>query len=126
MSENEIAKSVFKAALKVHQELGPGLLESTYTECLYFELSKIGLIVEKQKPLPLIYEEIKLEVGFRIDLLVENKFIVEVKSVETLNDLHFAQILTYLRLSKIKLGYLINFNVVLLKEGIKRVINGNL
>lgn len=126
MSENEIAKSVFEAALKVHKNLGPGLLESSYTECLYFELSKMRLIVEKQKPLPLIYDEVKLEIGFRIDLLVENKFIVEVKSVEALNDLHFAQILTYLRLSKIKLGHLINFNVLLLKDGIKRVINGDL
>ncbi len=125
-TENEIAKIVFNCALKVHRQLGPGLLESAYEECLFYELVNIGLRVEKQKPLPLIYEGVKLEIGYRIDLMVENKFIVEIKSVENLNDVHLAQILTYLKLSDCKLGMLINFNVTLIKNGIKRVINGSL
>lgn len=124
MSENEIAKIIFEAGLKVHKALGPGLLESAYEECLYYELSKYGLKVEKQKALPLIYEEIKLDVGYRIDLLVESRVIVEIKSVEALNDIHLAQILTYLKLSNCKLGLLINFNTVLFKSGVKRVVNG--
>jgi len=126
ITENEIAKKVFKCALKVHRTLGPGLLESAYEECLYYELLKSNLKVEKQKPLPLIYEDVKMEIGYRVDLLIENKFIIEVKSVECLNDIHLAQVLTYLKLSDCKLGMLINFNVTLIKNGIKRVINGNL
>ncbi len=126
MTENEIAKIVFNSALKVHQALGPGLLESAYCECLCYELYKAGLYVEKQKPLPLVYEEIKLDAGYRVDIMVENKFIIEVKSVEELHDIHLAQLLTYLKLSDCKLGLLINFNVLLIKDGIKRVINGNL
>ena len=98
-------------------------MESTYEECLYYELNKLGLSVEKQKALPLIYKEVKLDIGYRIDLLVEKKVIIEIKSVEVLNDIHLAQILTYLKLSNCKLGYLINFNVALLKNGIKRVVN---
>lgn len=124
ITENELSKIVFNAALKVPQQLGPGLLESAYEECLFYELVKAGLLV--QKPLPLIYEEVKLEVGYRVDIMVENKFIIEVKSVDALNDIHMAQILTYLKLSNCKLGFIINFNVTLLKNGIKRVINGNL
>ncbi|PKP17136.1 MAG: GxxExxY protein [Bacteroidetes bacterium HGW-Bacteroidetes-21] len=124
MTENEIAKIVFDLGLNVHKILGPGLLESSYEECLYYEISKYGLRVEKQKALPLIYEEVKLEIGYRIDLLVENKVIVEIKAVEALNDIHLAQILTYLKLSGCKLGLLINFNNVLFKNGVKRVING--
>jgi GxxExxY protein len=124
MSENELASIVFEAGLKVHRALGAGLLESAYEECLYYELRKLGLFVEKQKALPLIYEEVKLDVGYRIDLLVERKLIVEMKSVEALNGLHLAQILTYLKLSKCKLGLLINFNTVLFKDGVKRVVNG--
>ncbi|MDU1889844.1 MAG: GxxExxY protein [Dysgonomonas sp.] len=124
MTENELSKIVFNAGLKVHQALGPGLLESAYEECLFFELSKYGLAVEKQKALPLIYEDIKLEAGYRIDLMVENKLIIEIKSVEALNDLHIAQILTYLKLSNCKLGLLINFNTILFKNGIKRIVNG--
>ncbi|MDA3955030.1 MAG: GxxExxY protein [Bacteroidales bacterium] len=123
MTENEISKVVFDSALKVHKVLGPGLLESSYEECLYYELTKNGLNVIKQKSLPLIYEEVKLEIGYRIDLLVENKVIIEIKSVEALNDIHLAQILTYLKLSNCKLGMLINFNVTLIKNGIKRVVN---
>ncbi len=126
MTENEISKIVFDCALKVHQNLGPGLLESAYGECLFYELNKTGLKIEKQKPLPLIYEDVMLEVGYRIDIMIENKFIIEVKSVDALNDVHLAQILTYLKLSDCKLGFLINFNVTLIKNGIKRVINGTL
>ncbi|MDI5948588.1 GxxExxY protein [Flavobacterium yafengii] len=126
MTENEISKIVFESALKVHKVLGPGLLESAYEECLFYELKKFDLKVEKQKALPLIYEEVKLDVGYRIDIIIEDKFIVEVKSVEALTDIHLAQLLTYLRLSDCRLGLLINFNVKLLKEGVRRVINGAL
>ena len=126
MSENDIAKIVFESALKVHQILGPGLLESAYEECLFYELKKFNLKVEKQKQLPLVYEEVKLDAGYRIDIIIEDKFIVEIKSVEELNDVHLAQLLTYLRLSNCKLGLLINFNVNILKNGVKRVINGTL
>ena len=124
MTENEISKIVFECALKVHKALGPGLLESAYVECMFYELKKYNLKVEKQKTLPLIYEEVKLDAGYRIDIIIEDKFIVEIKSVESLNDVHLAQILTYLRLSDCKLGLLINFNVKLLKEGVRRVVNG--
>ncbi len=126
MTENEISKVVFDSALKVHQNLGPGLLESAYEECLYYELCKTGLLIEKQKPLPLVYEEVKLEIGYRIDIMIENKFIIEVKAVDALNDIHLAQVLTYLKLSNCKLGLLINFNVTLIKNGIRRIINGTL
>lgn len=112
--------------MKVHKNLGPGLLESSYEECLSYEINKLGIKVEKQKALPLIYEEVKLDIGYRIDLIVEDKLIIEIKSVEALNDLHMAQILTYLKLSNCKLGLLINFNSVLFKNGVKRVINGQL
>jgi GxxExxY protein len=126
MTENEIANIVFDCALKVHQALGPGLLESAYEECLFYEIKENGIFVEKQKPLPLIYKEVKLDIGYRVDIIIENKFIIEVKSVEVLNDVHLAQLLTYLKLSNCKLGFLINFNVKLVKDGIKRVINGKL
>ena len=124
MTENEISKIVFECALKVHKTLGPGLLESAYEECMFYELKKSNLKVEKQKALPLVYEEVNLDVGYRIDIIIEDKFIVEIKSVEALNDVHLAQLLTYLRLSDCKLGLLINFNVKLLKEGVRRVVNG--
>lgn len=123
MRENELSKIVFDCALKVHQTLGPGLLESAYEECLFYELKKTGLYVEKQKALPLIYEEVKLDIGYRIDIIIENKLILEIKSVEVLNDVHFAQIMTYLKLTDCKLGMLLNFNVSLIKNGIKRVVN---
>ena len=126
ITEEQISKIVFESALKVHKALGPGLLESAYEECLFYELKKTNLKVEKQKPLPLIYEEVNLEVGYRIDIMVEDKFIVEVKSVEALNDVHLAQLLTYLKLSDCRLGLLINFNVKLLKDGVRRIINGAL
>ena len=123
MTENEISKVIFECALKIHKALGPWILESAYEECLYYELKKSGIKVEKQKPLPLIYENVKLEIGYRIDLIIENKVIIEIKSVDALNDIHLAQILTYLKLSDCKLGMLINFNVTLIKNGIKRVVN---
>jgi GxxExxY protein len=125
-TENEIAKIVFECSLRVHQRLGPGLLESAYCECLCYELHKKSLFVEKEKPMPLAYDEIKLDLGYRIDIMIENKFIIEVKAVGELNDIHMAQLLTYLKLSDCKLGMLINFNVLLIKNGIKRVINGTL
>ncbi len=121
--ENEISQLIIGCAIKVHTALGPGLLESAYEECLYYELLKEGLKVEKQKALPLIYEEIKLEVGYRLDLIVEDKVIVEIKACEGLTDVHLAQVLTYLKLSDVKLGLLINFNVTRVKDGIKRVVN---
>lgn len=123
MTENELSRIVFDCALKVHQGLGTGLLESAYEECLFYELKKAGLSAEKQKPLPLIYEEVKLDVGYRIDIIVENKLIIEIKSVEALNDVHFAQLMTYLKLTNCKLGLLINFNVSLIKNGVRRVAN---
>ena len=123
MTENELSKIVFDASLRVHQNLGPGLLESAYEECLYYEISKTGVMVQKQKPLPLIYEDVKLEIGYRVDLILENKLIVELKAVEAINGIHLAQLLTYLKLSGCKLGMLINFNVLLIKNGIKRVVN---
>lgn len=123
MTENEISKIIFDSALKVHKALDPGLLESAYEECLFYELKKSEVNVVKQKTLPLIYEEVKLDIGYRIDLIVENKVIIELKAVEALNDVHLAQLLTYLKLSDCKLGMLINFNVALIKNGIRRVVN---
>lgn len=123
MTENEISKVVFDCALKVHKSLGPGLLESVYETCLFYELNESGLNVKKQETIPLIYKDVNLEIGYRADLIVENKVIIEVKAVDALNEVHLAQVLTYLRLSGCKLGMLINFNVVLIKDGIKRVAN---
>ena len=125
-TENEIAKIVFESGLQIHKTLGPGLLESAYEECLYFDLVNAGLEVEKQKSLPLIYKEIKLDAGYRVDFLIENKVIVEIKSIETLHPIHTAQVLTYLKLSECKLALLINFNVSLFKDGVKRIIRGSL
>ncbi|TAL64255.1 MAG: GxxExxY protein [Bacteroidetes bacterium] len=118
----ELTSSILNCAYKVHSALGPGLLESAYEECLHYELDKAGLVVCKQKPMPLIYEEKKLDLGYRIDLFVESKVIIEIKSVDTLNPVHFAQLMTYLKLSKCRVGFLINFNVQSLKDGIKRII----
>ena len=126
MNENEISRIIFEAGLKVHRQLGPGLLESAYEECLFYELRKSSLLIEKQKPMPLIYDEVKLDVGYRIDMMVELKVVIEVKSVEALTDVHLAQVLTYLKLSQCKLGLLINFNTLLFKNGVRRVINGNI
>lgn len=123
LTENEISKIIFESALKIHKTLIPGLLESAYEECLYYELKNSGLKVEKQKPLPLSYEQVKLDIGYRVDLLVNDKVIIEIKAVESINDVQLAQVLTYLKLSGCKLGMLINFNVDLIKNGIKRVVN---
>ena len=121
--ENELSNITIGCAIKIHKALGPGLLESAYQECLFYELKQKGLFVEKEKPLPLVYEQVRLECGYRVDLLVEKKLIVEVKALDIIHPIHMAQLLTYLRLSNCKLGLLINFNVPLLKDGIKRVIN---
>jgi GxxExxY protein len=123
MTENEISNRIIGVAIDVHRSLGPGLLESAYKECLYYRLRKEGFLVEKEKPMPLIYEEVKLECGYRIDILAERKVVIEIKSVEALNEVHLAQTLTYMKLGDYKLGLLINFNVSLLKDGIKRVVN---
>lgn len=121
--ENKIAYTIIGSAMDVHKALGSGLLESAYKECLFYSLNKRGLFVEKEKPMPVVFEEVKMNCGYRIDLLVENKVVIELKSVEALTDVYLAQTLTYLRLGDFKLGLLINFNVSLLKHGIKRVIN---
>jgi GxxExxY protein len=126
MNENELSSRIIGLAIEIHKTLGPGLLESAYSACLFYKLTQAGIFVEKEKSTPLIYENIKLECGYRIDLLVERKLVIEVKSVEAFTEVHIAQTLTYLRLGDYKLGLLINFNVVRLKEGIKRVINGDI
>jgi len=122
MNKEEIFKKVLDCSFQVHSALGPGVLESAYVECLYYELIQSGLKVEKQKTLPLIYKEVFLEAGYRLDLLVEDIIVIEIKSVESLCDIHLAQILTYLKLSGCNLGLLANFNVKHLKDGIKRII----
>ena len=124
MKENELSHIIIGLAIDIHSSLGPGLLESAYQECLFYKLNKEGFKVEKEKTMPLIFEGLKLDCGYRIDLLVENKLVIEIKSVTELNDVHLAQTLTYLKLGDYKLGLLINFNVTLLKFGIKRVVNG--
>lgn len=126
MYENDLATKIIGAAIEVHRQLGPGLLESTYETCLAYELKQNGLNLQQQVALPVVYKEVKLNAGYRIDLLVENKIIIEIKSVEVLADIHTAQLLTYLKLKNLKLGLLINFNEVLLKNGLKRVLNGYL
>jgi GxxExxY protein len=123
MEDEVVFKKILDCSFKIHSALGPGLLESAYEECLYYELVNKGLYVEKQKALPLIYNEVKLETGYRVDLFVENSVIVEIKSVDALADIHLAQILTYLKLSNCKLGLLANFNVLHLKDGIRRVVS---
>lgn len=124
MTENEIAVKVIGLAIEVHKSLGPGLLESAYKECLMYKIIQSGMFAEKEKPMPLVFEEVKLDCGYRMDILVEHKLVIEIKSVEALNDVHLAQTLTYMKLGNFKLGLLINFNVALLKEGIRRVVNG--
>ena len=120
---NELSRIIIGQAMDVHSALGPGLLESAYKECLYYTIKKSEFFVEKEKPIPLIYETSKLDCGYRIDLVVEQKLVIEIKSVEALNEVHLAQILTYMRLGKYGLGLLINFNVLRLKDGLRRVIN---
>lgn len=121
--ENQIATAILDQAFKIHTELGPGLLESVYEKCLQYELIQAGYKAMTQVPVPMNYKAVKFEAGFRIDLLVENKVLVEIKSVEHLAPVHFAQTLTYLRMKDLKLGLLINFNTKRLKDGIHRVVN---
>lgn len=123
MQINDITSTIIGCAIEVHKTLGPGLLEGAYEECLYYELLEAGLKVEKQKALPLVYKEVKLDAGYRLDLFVENKVIVELKAVETLNEVHQAQVITYLKVSGCKVGLLINFNVLRLMDGVKRMVN---
>jgi GxxExxY protein len=120
---DHITEAIIGAAIEVHRALGPGLLESAYEACLAFELAQQGLKVEQQKPLPVVYKEVKLDCGYRLDLLVEDSVIVEIKAVDQLAPIHHAQLLSYLRLSGRKVGLLINFNVQVLKDGIQRVVN---
>lgn len=122
-TENDLSNIVIGEAIHVHKTLGPGLLESVYESCLFHRLVKAGLNVRQEQPIPVVFEEVKLECGYRADIIVEGKLIIEVKAVEALNDIHKAQVLTYLRLTNIKLGLLMNFNVLYLKEGIKRIVN---
>jgi GxxExxY protein len=124
MKEDQITEKIIQCAIKVHSRLGPGLLESAYQECLFYELRKAGLKVEKEKALPLVYDDVKLDCGYRIDLFVESQIVVELKSVDAFHDIHLAQTLTYLKLAKKRVGLMINFNVEQLRYGIKRVVNG--
>ena len=121
---NNLSKIIIGIAIDVHNALGPGLLESAYKECLFYKINQSGIWVEKEKPIPLVYEKINLDCGYRIDLLVNNQLVLEIKSVEAINDIHIAQALTYLKIGNYKLGLLINFNVLQLKYGIKRIVNG--
>ena len=123
MTENEIGKIVINSAIKVHKSLGPGLLESAYEACLAYELQRAGLLVQTQVGLPLKYEDVVLDVGYRVDVLIENKVILELKAVDRLMPIHDAQILSYLKLSECKLGFLLNFNVYRMKDGIRRMVN---
>lgn len=123
MNENQLSNEIIGCAIEVHRNLGPGLLESAYQECLFYELQQAGLKVRKEKPMPIVYKEVKLDHGYRIDLLVEEKVVIEIKTVEDFTDVHLAQVLTYLRLGNYKLGLLLNFHATVLKNGIKRIIN---
>lgn len=120
---NQLTERILKYAFKVHSALGPGLLESSYKECLFYDLNKNGIYTEKEKPMPLYYEEIKMDIGYRLDLLVERKVVVEIKCVECFTDVHTAQLITYLKLSECNIGLLLNFKTSSLKNGIKRIIN---
>ena len=124
MTENELSKIIIDVSYKIHIRLGPGLLESVYEAILYHELTKKGLDVERQKPIPVIWDGIHLDIGFRSDLIVDQKVIIEIKSDETISNVHLKQLLTYIRVTDLKLGLLINFNEALIKNGIKRVVNG--
>lgn len=124
--ENVIAGEIIGYAIDIHKKLGPGLLENVYKECLYYKLNASGWVVQKEVPLPVHYENVQLPCGYRVDLIVEKKVLIEVKSIESIHPIHIAQTLTYLRLGNFKLALLINFNSILLKDGIKRVINGKI
>lgn len=121
---DSVTEQVIGLAMDVHRSLGPGLLESAYEKVLAYELTRAGMKVETQKVLPLVYDEVELDAGYRLDMLVEDKVIIEIKSVESLTDVHLAQVLTYLKLSGCEVGLLMNFNVKLLKQGLRRVVNG--
>jgi GxxExxY protein len=123
MTENEISKIIVNSSFQIHKEIGPGLFESVYEECLYFDLVQLGLLVNRQKELPVVYKAVKMEIGFRCDLVVENKVIVEIKSQEAIAPVHQKQLLTYLRLADLRLGLLVNFNEALIKDGIQRIVN---
>ena len=122
MEFSELTKEIIGCAIEVHKLLGPGLLESAYEKCLEYELTRKGLYVERQKPIPIVYKKLRLDYGYRIDLLIENKVVIEIKSVDALHPVHEAQILTYMKFAEKKVGLLINYNVKLLKEGIKRYV----
>jgi GxxExxY protein len=126
MTENELAHKIIGIVIEVHTDLGPGLLEKAYEECLFYKIIKSGLSAEKQKPMPLTYEGVHLECGYRVDILVERKLVLEIKAVEALHEVFVAQVLTYLRLGGYKLGLLINFNELMLRNGIRRVIHGKI
>lgn len=123
MTEDEISNKIIGCAIEVHKKLGSGLLESAYRECLSYELVQAGLEIVKEKAMPIVYKEVKLDHGYRMDILVENKVVIEIKTVDALNDVHTAQVLTYLKLGEYKLGLLLNFQVSVLRNGIKRIIN---
>jgi GxxExxY protein len=124
VSENEIGTVIIASAMKVHSAVGAGLLESAYETCLLYELEKQGLAVQRQVLIPLRYEDLRIDNGYRVDLLVENRVVVELKALETILPVHRAQLLSYLRLGGFKLGYLLNFNVARMREGIVRLVNG--
>jgi len=123
MNENELSRIIVDISYRIHRKLGPGLLESVYEAILFYELSSLNLKVERQKPIPILWKEIQLDIGFRSDLIVENKVIIEIKSVEQISNVHPKQLLTYLKITKLKLGLLINFNEALIKNGITRIVN---
>jgi len=123
MNENELSRIIVNCSYNIHTKLGAGLFESVYEEIMFYELKKLGLFVERQKVIPVNWDSLLMEVGFRADLIVENKVIIEIKSVEALAQVHFKQVLTYLKLTDLKLGLLINFNVPIIKDGIKRIVN---
>ncbi len=123
MEINQITSIIIEEAIYIHKELGPGLLESVYEEVLYYRLTKRGLEVKRQKGIPVVFEEVKLDLGFRADLIVEDKVIVELKSMDIIPPVHYKRTVTYLKLTKIKVALMINFNVMLLKDGIKRIVN---
>ncbi len=124
MTDFDLTNLVIGISIDMHKVLGPGLLENVYKECLYYKLNEAGLKVEKEKPMPVLFENVKIDCGFRLDLVIEDSLVIECKSVKSLEDIHLAQMLTYLKLGNYQLGLLMNFNVFLLKDGIKRVRNG--
>ena len=124
MKEDLLTRTIIGLAIDVHTSLEPGLLENAYKECLFYKIDKAGFQVEKEKIMPLVFEDVKLDCGYRIDILVENKLVLELKSIEALSDIHLAQTLTYMKLGGYRFGLLMNFNVLRLKDGIRRIVNG--